>query len=102
MIRGGKSTLPEDSAACAVRWLPDAKFQKHPRIAKAYLRAGQKFLDTRPDSPAVSRYDNVYEWFTRDVFYANNKDWEKANGTLFGKPDYKKFLECQFGIDLTI
>jgi hypothetical protein len=36
------------------------------------------------------------------VFYANNKDWEKANGTLFGKPDYKKFLEGQFGIDLTI
>lgn len=78
------------------------EFQKHPRIAKAYLRAGQKFLDTHPDSPVVSRYDNVYEWFTRDVFYSNNKEWEKANGTLFGKPDFKKFLEEQFGIDLTI
>ena len=60
------------------------------------------FRSTHPDSPAVSRYDNVYEWFTRDVFYANNKDWEKANGTLFGKPDFKKFLEGQFGIDLTL
>ena len=78
------------------------EFQKHPRIAKAYLRAGQKYLDTHPNCTALKRYDSVYEWFTRDVFYSNNKEWDKANGTLFGKPDFKKFLEEQFGIDLTI
>ena len=78
------------------------EFQKHPRIAKAYLRAGQKYIDAHPNSSVTKRYDSVYEWFTHNAFYPSNKEWEKANGTLFGKPDFKKFLEGQFGIDLTI
>lgn len=78
------------------------EFQKYPKIAKAYLRAGQRFMDTHPDSKACQRYDNVYEWFTRDVFYSSNADWNKVSTGLFGKPDFKKFLEDKFGIDLTL
>ncbi len=48
------------------------------------------------------RYDNVYERFTRDVFYPREKDWQKANVSLFGKPDWKGFLKREFGIDLTL
>lgn len=51
---------------------------------------------------ACQRYDNVYEWFTRDVFYSSNADWNKVSTGLFGKPDFKKFLEDKFGIDLTL
>ena len=79
-----------------------AEFQEYPKIAKAYLRAGQRFMDTHPDSMARKRYDNVYEWFTRDVFYISNADWNKVSTGLFGKPDFKKFLEDKFGIDLTL
>lgn len=78
------------------------EFQKYPKIAKAYLRAGQRFMETHPDSKACQRYDNVYEWFTRDVFYSSNADWNKVSTGLFGKPDFKKFLEDKFGIDLTL
>lgn len=78
------------------------EFQKYPKIAKAYLRAGQRFMDAHPDSKACQRYDNVYEWFTRDVFYSSDADWNKVSTGLFGKPDFKKFLEGKFGIDLTL
>ena len=78
------------------------EFQKYPKIAKAYLRAGQRFMETHPDSKACQRYDNVYEWFTRDVFYSSDADWNKVSTGLFGKPDFKKFLEDKFGIDLTL
>ena len=78
------------------------QFQKYPKIAKAYLRAGKRFMDTHPDSMTCQRYDNVYEWFTRDVFYSSNADWNKVSTGLFGKPDFKKFLEDKFGIDLTL
>lgn len=77
------------------------EFQKYPKIAKAYLRAGQRFMDTHPDSSACQKYDSVYEWFTRDVFYSSNADWNRVSTGLFGKPDFKKFLEDKFGIDLT-
>lgn len=78
------------------------EFQKYPKIAKAYLRAGQQFRETHPESKACQIYDNVYEWFTRDVFYSSDADWNKVSTGLFGKPDFKKFLEDKFGIDLTL
>lgn len=77
-------------------------FKEYPRMARALLRAGQRFWDNHPDAKVRQRYDNVYEWFTRDVFFPREKDWKKANVSLFGKPDWKEFLEREFGIDLTL
>ena len=79
-----------------------AYFKEKPRMVKAYLRAGQKYRDTHPDVKTVKRYDDVYEWFTRDLFYSREEDWQRVSNTMFGKPDYKAFLEEQFGIDLTL
>lgn len=78
------------------------EFQKHPLIAKAYLRAGQKFLDTHPNCKAQEKYESVYEWFTRDVFFARNEEWDAVSKSIFGKPDFKKFLEDKFGTNLTL
>ena len=78
------------------------EFQKYPLIAKAYLRAGQKFLDTHPNCKAMERYESVYEWFTRDVFFSRNEEWNTISKSFFGKPDFKKFLEDKFGTDLTL
>ena len=75
-------------------------FKEYPRMARAYLRAGRRFWDSHPDAKIHARYDDVYEWFARDVFFPREKDWQKANQTLFGKPDWKEFLERQFGIEL--
>lgn len=71
-------------------------------MARAYLRAGQRFLNNHPEAKVSQRYDNVYEWFARDVFFPREKDWQKTNVSLFGKPDWKEFLEREFGIDLTL
>lgn len=78
------------------------EFQKHPLIAKAYLRAGQKFLDTHPSCKAKEKYESVYEWFTRDVFFSRNEEWDAVSKSIFGKPNFKKFLEDKFGTDLTL
>lgn len=78
------------------------EFQSHPLIAKAYLRAGQKFMDSHPNCKARERYETVYEWFTRDVFFSRNEEWDVVSKSFFGKPDFKKFLEDKFGTDLTL
>lgn len=78
------------------------EFQKHPLIAKAYLRAGQKFMDSHPKCKAREKYENVYEWFTRDIFFSRNEEWEAVSKSFFGKPNFKKFLEDKFGTDLTL
>lgn len=70
-------------------------------MVKAYVRAGQKFLDSRPDSKTSGRYKDVYEWFVRDVFFDRQSDWDEYKTSLF-VPDCKALLETYFGIDLTI
>lgn len=62
----------------------------------------QHFLDEHPRSKSKKRYDNAYEYFAKDIFYPSEKDWQMANNSLFGKPNWKDFLEQVFGIDLTI
>lgn len=78
------------------------EFQKYPLIAKAYLRAGKKFMDSHPNCKAREKYDTIYEWFTRDVFFSRNEEWEAVSNSFFGKPDFKKFLEEKFETDLTL
>lgn len=78
------------------------EFQKYPKMAKAYLRAGKQFMDTHPDGGVCKRYNNVYEWFARNLFYSSEAEWNEANAGLFNKPDFKKILEDKFGIDLTL
>lgn len=77
-------------------------FQERPRLVKCYIRAAQIFLDEHPHAKTTKRYANAYEYFARDLFYPFEKDWQMANNSLFGKPNWKDFLENVFGIDLTI
>lgn len=78
------------------------QFRQYPRMVKFYLRNGEIFRKTHPDAAQTKKYDSVYEWFVRDVFYNDQQKWEQSNNGLFGKPDYKVFLEKEFGLDLTI
>jgi len=73
-------------------------FEQYPNMVKAYIRAGQKYLDTHPDSKTASTYASVYEWFVRDVFYEKQAKWEQSKQGMFGETDYKKFLEDYFKI----
>ncbi len=77
-------------------------FKQYPRMVKAYLRAGQKFLDTHPNSKPAQLYNNSYEWLTRELFYPADTNWQRVVNGIFGKPDFKDFLEKYFGLDLTL
>lgn len=75
-------------------------FKRYPNMVKAYIRAAQRYRDKHPDAKTVKAYDNVYEWFYRDVFCYRQSDFEQSKQGLFGNPDYKSFLEQCFKIDL--
>lgn len=75
-------------------------FKQYPNMVKAYIIAGQKFRDTHPDAKTAKMYDNVYEWFVRDVFFEKQKDFNDNERGMFGKIDYKEFLMNYFNINL--
>lgn len=78
------------------------EFKERPKMVRAYIRAAQNYLDAHPTSKTGVNYSDACEWFARDVFFSSSREWDDANGGMFGKPDWKAFLERKFGIDLTL
>lgn len=77
-----------------------AAFKAHPNMVKAYLRACKVFWDNHPNSKTRERYANIYEWFTRDVFFHTQREFDEFLNGMFGRTDCKEFLEQQFNIKL--
>lgn len=78
-------------------------FKAHPKMVRLYLRGIQRYIDTHPNSKMAQTYD-CYQAFAHDVFFNEKGQWKKLNceGLFDFIPDYKEFLERQFGIDLTL
>lgn len=76
------------------------QLREYPGIVKAYIRAQQKFRDSHPDSKSTKLYSNVYEWAVREFFFDKQWQFEQSKQSMFGKIDYKEFLENYFNIKL--
>lgn len=88
-----------------------AVFKEHPKLVRQYIRACKKFWDSHPDCETRKNYQDVFEWFVRDLFYVPRRHkgksedsklgWkEMSEFNLFGRMDFKSFLEEYFKINL--
>ena len=78
-------------------------FKKYPGMVKAYLRCGNEFLKSHPDSKTAKRFSDVYEYFVANIFFNNYNDFVKAtigDGIFSDGPDYKRLIEYYFDITL--
>ena len=75
-------------------------FKQYPRLVRAYIRAGRKYMLTHPDSVISKTYPDEYAYFYRNVFCNSQEDYNRVADGLFGKPDFKGFLEKTFNITL--
>ena len=79
-------------------------FKQYPGMVKAYLRCGNEYLKSHPESKTAKQHSDVYEYFVANAFFDNFRDYEKANlgeGIFSDKPDYKMLIEDYFHITLT-
>lgn len=79
------------------------QFKQWPGMVNAYLRCGEEYLKSHPESKVAKQYSDVYEYFVANTFFDNYRDYAKAKlgGGIFSeKPDYKKLIEDYFNIDL--
>lgn len=77
-----------------------AEFKKYPGMVKLYLNAYKEFRNTHPNSAAVRNHETAEEGLVHDIFYPGSKEWSIVSSGLFGKPDFKAFLENYFNITL--
>lgn len=77
-------------------------FKAHPRLVKAWLRAGRKWWNERPNTSCHRKYGSIYELFVSDVFFDSYESTMLAiSGGVFNERiDCKKFLEDYFNINL--
>lgn len=78
------------------------QFKKYPNMIRFYLKNGQRYLDSHPDSARAKQRKNAYEYFVVDTFRDKIKDIEqKIKPNMFGDGiDCKKFIEDYFKIKL--
>ena len=77
-------------------------YKKYPKLLKALIKAGKKFLDTHPNCSALTKFGNAYNLVFNDLFCDSYDDYlMKMSTDLFGEQlDTKKFLEDYFNIEL--
>ena len=80
-------------------------FKDNPRMARYYIKAAQKYLETHPNNKITKLFNgNAYDWFTSQVFCDGERQFREQFGetSLFGNDaiDTKSFLENEFGIKL--
>jgi 3'-phosphoadenosine 5'-phosphosulfate sulfotransferase (PAPS reductase)/FAD synthetase len=75
-------------------------FKRYPKMARQWIKAGQKFLDTHPDTITAQRFDNAYDYFAAHLFDSLDYFNAVTHASLFGKEDWKQRLEDFFKIEL--
>lgn len=56
-------------------------FKEHPRLVKAWLRAGKEWWDSKPDTSCHKKYASIYELFVSNVFF---NSYEEAMQSIGG------------------
>lgn len=80
-----------------------SSFIKHPKLVKAWIRAGRIWWDNHPNSSCRKKFNDIYEVFVHNLFFDSYNEFILATrGGLFENeiPDCKKFLENYFKIKL--
>lgn len=82
------------------------EFKKHPKMLRQYVRHLKIYMDTHPDCKySLIHKNNVYLAITKNVCFPDMKSEEfndMFEDGLFQSPDYKTYLEREFGVDLTL
>lgn len=79
-----------------------ADFKAHPKLVRAWLRAGQKWWESHPNLKSKEKFSDIYELFVSIIFFDSyEKSMLTINGGIFNdRIDCKKWLEDYFKIKL--
>jgi phosphoadenosine phosphosulfate reductase len=77
-----------------------ADFKKYPKMAKQWIKAGQRFLETHPDTITGRRFKDGYQYFAAHLFDSLETFEAVTHASLFGKEGWKQRLEGFFKMEL--
>ena len=87
---------PLQSSAKRIR-----QFKQYPQYARLYIKNAQKWYDAHKDNGKTYKYNNAIDAFVATLFFETYQDFYEHTYTLFGKTDWRKYLEDYFHINLS-
>ena len=76
------------------------QLKQYPKYVRLYIKNAQKWYDAHKGNGKAYKYDNAIDAFVATLFFETYQDFYEHTYTLFGKTDWRKYLEEYFGIDL--
>ena len=77
------------------------QFKENPKYVRLYIKNAQKWYDAHTDNGKSYKYGNAINAFVATLFFETYQDFYEHTYTLFGKTDWRKYLEDYFKIDLS-
>ena len=77
------------------------QFKENPKFVRLYVRNAQVWFDAHTGNGKSYKYGNAINAFVATLFFETYQDFYEHTYTLFGKTDWRKYLEDYFKIDLS-
>ena len=77
-----------------------SNFKAYPKMAKLWIDAGKEWWDSHPKARCHKKFNDIYELFAHNLFFDNYQSFAEVRDGLFGKFEFKKYLEDYFNIKL--
>lgn len=75
-------------------------FKAYPKLLKQIVRAQKIWWDNHPNSASAKKFGSPYGLIAHNLFYRTFSDWQADDNNLFGRMDWKAYLEKYFNIEL--
>lgn len=77
-----------------------ADYKVYPKLFKQVVKAEMVWWQSHPTSKTVKKFGTPYGLIAHSLFYRSYAKWQADDSNLFGKRDWRVFLEKYFGVEL--
>ena len=77
-----------------------ADYKAYPKLFKQVVKAEMVWWQSHPHSKTVKKFGTPYGLIAHSLFYRSYAEWRADDNNLFGRTDWKDFLEKQFNVIL--
>lgn len=77
-----------------------ADYKVYPRLFKQVVKSVIIWWQTHPKAKSIQKFGSPYGMIAHNLFYRSYTEWLADDRSLFGRKDWKIFLEEYFGVDL--
>lgn len=77
-----------------------ADYKAYPRLFKQVVKSVLAWWQSHPQLKSVKKFGTPYGLLANSLLYRSYAEWQADDNNLFGRTDWKDFLEKQFNVTL--